>query len=441
VLSCYLSAPVGTKDGADYDWIYNEIVRPAVEQAGLECRRADEFGAAAHIQKAILQAVIASDVLIADVSNQNPNVMYELGIRHALRRGATILMSSVSLPFNVSHCFALHYEVQGDGTVAPAQVPQIRQVLTSAIRERIERVVNDSPVFEFFPAMRVDLSEEVELPGVRRYTRPPRLDMRQRTGKEDRKSDVARAEEVTRAAANVDPQEYLAVLKRYRNLSAWTDVIRYAESLPPDVAASPQVVQIVAHALMRLNHHDRAIELLNRDITETGGDAETYGLLGSIYKRRYNADGSVDDLRRAIANYRTGYERFDHDLYLGSNLALLLQREGSEQGLEYLARKMPRLRAFASEKLKSATVPDYWDLETALLLSLVDRDWSSAADLAERLRAAAPEGWMLDGTREELSGMLTTAQDDSDRQQLTELIGQLRDAATARQEEEGDAYL
>jgi len=434
--TCYVSAPFGTKGGVDYDRIYREIVRPAVEQAGLECRRADEFGPAALIQKAILQAVIASDVMIADVSNQNPNVMYELGIRHALRRGATILMSSDSLPFNISHSFALRYQVQGDGKVVPGQEMQIRQMLTSAIRERIERVANDSPVFEFFPSMRVDLSEEVQLPGARRYTRPPGLETKQRVERQDRKSDVARAEEVTRATANVDPQEYLAVLKRYRNLSAWTDVIRYAESLPPEVAGSPQVVQIVAHALTRLEQYDRAIELLSRCIAEIGGDAETYGLLGSIYKRRYHAEGSASDLQKAIRNYRSGYEKSDHDLYLGSNLALLLQREGSKKSLADLASMVPRLRELANEKLESATLPDYWDLDTALFLSVVDRDWSSAADLAERLRATAPEAWMLEGTSSELSGMLETMRDKSDWQKLNELIGRLSEVATAEQEEE-----
>ena len=432
--TCYVSAPFGTKGGVDYDRIYHEIVRPAVEQAGLECRRADEFGSAALIQKAILQAIIASDVMIADVSSQNPNVMYEVGVRHAVRRGATILMSSDRLPFNVSHSYVLRYQVQGD-SVPPAQEPQIRQMLTSAILERIERVANDSPIFEFFPSMRVELSEEVQLPGARRYARPRGLDTKQATGRQDRKSDVARAEKVMRATPGVDPQEYLAVLKRYRNLSAWTDVVRYAESLPPEVAGSPQVVQITAHALMRLGQYDRGIELLSRSIADTGGNAETYGLLGSIHKRRYNEDHSADDLEKAITSYRNGYGKFDHDLYLGLNLALLLQRDGSKNSLAELASLVPRLRQIANEKL-TATLVDYWDLDTALVLSVVDRDWPFAEDLVARLRASAPDAWMVDGTRSELSGMLDAVRDPSDRQKLNELIERLDAAATAEEEEE-----
>lgn len=192
----------------------------------------------------------------------------------------------------------------------------------------------------------------------------------------------------------------------------------------------------MAHALTQLGQYDRAIELLSGRIAETGGDAETYGLLGSIYKRRYNADGSVSDLQRAISSYGSGYEKFDHDLYLGLNLVLLLQREGSKKSLTDLASLLPRLRELANEKLESATLPDYWDLDTALVLSVVDRDWSTAAALAEKLRATAPEAWMLDGTRSELSGMLETVPAESERQKLNELIDGLREAATTEQEEE-----
>ena len=44
--------------------------------------------------------MITADVMVADVSGGNANVMYELGIRHALRRGATVLITSCRMPFN-----------------------------------------------------------------------------------------------------------------------------------------------------------------------------------------------------------------------------------------------------------------------------------------------------------------------------------------------------
>jgi hypothetical protein len=71
-----------------------------------------------------------------------------------------------------------------------------------------------------------------------------------------------------------------------------------------------------------------------------------------------------------------------------------------------------------------------------LVLSVVDRDWPFAENLAEQLRGATPEAWMLDGTRSELSGMLDTVRDTSDRQRLNELIERLGAAATAEEEEE-----
>ena len=436
--TCYVSTPFGTKDGVDYDRIYQQIVLPAAQEAGLECRRADEFASVALIQKAILEAVIAADVMIADVSNKNANVMYELGIRHAMRRGVTILMSSDTLPFNISHSYALRYQVQGDGSVATHDAAHLRHLLVAAISERIERVTNDSPIFEYFPEIRVELPEGMQPPGRRRYAYPSSANKRPGGG-QDRKTDVVLAEAVTRDTANVDPQAYIDVLKRYRNLSAWGDVVRYAESLPPEVASSPQVVQTVAHALLRLDQPDRAIELLNRCIKDTGGDAETYGMLGSIYKKRYHAHGSTIDLRDALAHYGRGYERDEQNLYLGVNLATLLHRAGGPTEPADLAKLLPRLRKLADAKLASSTLPDYWDIDSALLLSVLDRDWSSARNLVEKLLSTAPAPFLLESTRGELSDMTDTLRTEAERSQMNELLELLSRPATSEQEEEDDA--
>src|SRR3954465_12853614 len=78
---------------ADFDQIYRTFITPAILDAGLSPLTAEEFNSGAIIHRAALEAVIGAYAFIADISTANPNVMYELGIRHALRRGLTVLLN------------------------------------------------------------------------------------------------------------------------------------------------------------------------------------------------------------------------------------------------------------------------------------------------------------------------------------------------------------
>src|SRR5262245_50246661 len=89
--TCYVALPWGVRsapDGRklDFDYLYNEVLQPAIRRAGLDCRRLEECSLESDWRRGLFMAILSSDVMIADVSTHNPNVMYELGIRHALKR-------------------------------------------------------------------------------------------------------------------------------------------------------------------------------------------------------------------------------------------------------------------------------------------------------------------------------------------------------------------
>jgi len=85
--TCYIEAPYGVKQGEDgreidFDQIYRELIKPAIERSGLNYTRGDEHRSGiAH--KAVFSALLESDLMIADTSTNNANVLYNLGIRHA----------------------------------------------------------------------------------------------------------------------------------------------------------------------------------------------------------------------------------------------------------------------------------------------------------------------------------------------------------------------
>ena len=74
------------------DKTYENIIRPAVRDAGFECVRADEILHSTVIDKPMYQQLLRADIVVADLSTSNANAIYELGVRHALRPRTTIVL-------------------------------------------------------------------------------------------------------------------------------------------------------------------------------------------------------------------------------------------------------------------------------------------------------------------------------------------------------------
>jgi hypothetical protein len=95
---------VGSKDSDERrraDEIYNFIIKPAVEDAGLEPYRADLDFSPGAITTKFLSELLTARLVIADLTGRNPNVFYELGITHSFARPlVAIADSSTSLPFD-----------------------------------------------------------------------------------------------------------------------------------------------------------------------------------------------------------------------------------------------------------------------------------------------------------------------------------------------------
>jgi tetratricopeptide (TPR) repeat protein len=435
---CYVSMAFGVKPDAegrmvDHDRTYRELIMPAVQAAGLVCQRADDF-VGSLIHKDIAKAVITADVMLADVSSGNSNVMYELGIRHGLRRDATVLLTSTHLPFNIAHIYALRYGVAFDGGPEPAQLGAVRAQLADVLRQKAERPVSDSPLYEYFPELRVELPADLQPPELRRRAYPAEAQLA-RTQGPDRKIAVAQAEQVTRSTKQVDPQAYLDLLRRYRDLSAWEDVVRLAGELPPEVAELPQVVQAVVLAQLQLGNTEAAIEGLRRRVSLTGGDPETRSLLGSLYKKRYFVEGSADDLDHAIDEYRLAFVGDPQNLYSGRNLAQLLHHKGGDAARDEIAMLLPMLRGLVDQH-QGDPVADYWLFDSAVILAVIAADWPWAEALVDGMEPLHPEVWMLKSTRAELQGLQDGFSSHTERERLRTLIDRLQPALISTDEAE-----
>ena len=106
---CFVLMPFGRKsDGGgrtiDFDAVYNEIIAPGVTAAGMDVIRADQEQIGGTIHKPMFERLMLCDYAVADVTGANPNVYYELGIRHALRPRSTIIIfaEGTPLPFDLA---------------------------------------------------------------------------------------------------------------------------------------------------------------------------------------------------------------------------------------------------------------------------------------------------------------------------------------------------
>ncbi|HET6976385.1 MAG TPA: TRAFs-binding domain-containing protein [Pyrinomonadaceae bacterium] len=442
--TCFVSMQFGLKtmpDGRvlDYNFLYREIIRPALEEIGFECHRLDDLMTDGSIwHKTMFAAVISSDVMIADITSGNANVFYELGIRHALRRGRTILISAGgSQAANISLLPVVFY--QSDETGRISGIEEFRSQLQSIIRQTRSDTASDSPIFEFFPDLEVTLPPEMEK---KTRKRGPRLTKGQRAfvqsvleSPSQAKGDLERSEAEFRGAPEADPTAFMDLLKRYRDLSEWDRVVALADDAPSEIRQSPEVRNMLVLALNRRNgsgDQERAISLMEQQIAETGGDSESFGILGRIYKDRYDqareredSEEATKNLDKAIETYRVGFDKNPKDYYPGINVVNLLVQRGDEAARTELETLVPRVRSAVQEKLEGDRI-NFWDLATDLQLAAVARDWPRAQQRASAMMAQSPAEWMIETTLRDINAVGKTFLDEADQSQLKTIISILQ---------------
>src|ERR1700749_4828518 len=113
---------------------YANIIKPAVEETGHTCVRADEIIHSTVIDKPMYDNLLNADLVIADLSTSNVNAIYELGVRHALRPQRTIVMAEdqFSFPFDLNHLSILKYRHGGE-EIGFKEVLRVKDLLKQKI--------------------------------------------------------------------------------------------------------------------------------------------------------------------------------------------------------------------------------------------------------------------------------------------------------------------
>ena len=110
---CFIVMPFGDPD---LQVVYEDFVRPTLENTGLECERGDDVFGSNVIMEDILKSIESSDLVLADLSKRNANVFYEVGICHALQKPVLLLAQSIDdVPFDLRHRRVLLYDYSARG--------------------------------------------------------------------------------------------------------------------------------------------------------------------------------------------------------------------------------------------------------------------------------------------------------------------------------------
>jgi hypothetical protein len=130
--TCFVIAPIGearSETRKRSDVVLKHIIAPAVEQCGYDALRADQIAEPGIITSQVIQHVIDAPLVVADLTERNPNVFYELAIRHAIRKPLIqIIRSDEQIPFDVAGTRTIGVDHRDLDSVEFAKVEIVKQI-------------------------------------------------------------------------------------------------------------------------------------------------------------------------------------------------------------------------------------------------------------------------------------------------------------------------
>ena len=448
---CFVDMPFGKKTDPktgteiDFDQIYAQAIEPAIEDAGLAAIRGDREETGGIIHTAMFARLLLAEFVIADMTTANPNVFYELGVRHTAKPYTTIpIFATIGAPpFDVNMVRAIPYDLE-EGFINEDAAAELKKAISARIVRALKGPVSrDSPLFDLFPDFPgIEMSHE--LTDVFRdrveYSQNMKHQLTQARTKSPREDALASLNELVTGLGDLSKLErgvLIDIYLSYRAIEGHDEMIDLYEKMPAAVKVTALARQQLAFALNRRNKpgdRDRAINELESLLKEQGDSAETLGILGRIYKDKHSDAKAADDfsalgwLDRAIEIYTRGFEAEPADYYPGVNAINLCLQKGDDEALKEVARLTP-LVTFAAVRRGGAKAGDYWTVATVLELACAGRDYELASQCVGRALTLADEAWMFKTTSANLRRIESLRQGEEGIEKLTKIAEALENAA------------
>lgn len=428
-LHVFVAMPFGSKEGIDFNQVYTVLIKPALEGAGFEVFRADEEMAAGNIRTDMFQELLLADLVVADLSINNPNVWYELGVRHALRARGIILIDCRrdAMPFDIYTDRKLRYHIK-DGVPDPdfqeadkAALAQMAQATMAAWHGR--RI---SPVYHLlrylkepeWKSLRVDEAKEF---WEKQEDWERRIEVAR---KKQRPGDIlVLAGEAPTWVLTLEAHRTAArALMSLGQFSFALEQVEKALALDPDEVKSRQLKGIL---LGRLKKPDAAKEWLGGLVKDLPESAENWALLGRVEKDAWIAcwrkagkvseemqkDATAEECVQgeAIQPYLQGFLQDPSHYYSGINAVTLLHVLRHLTGIDDQAETRRALEGGVRWAVKCAlaketvVAKDYWARVTLGDLEVLVSDVAVVEKAYRYAIAAAEKDWFaLDSSHQQL---------------------------------------
>jgi hypothetical protein len=413
---CFVIMPFGKKKDAanneiDFDYVYNNFIRVVIEKAGLM----------PIIHKPMYERLILCDYAIADLTTANANVFYELGVRYTAKPFTTfsIFETGTKIPFDLADVRCFPYTLQ-DGKVQDidSKIDNLLQYINGIKADK----KTDSPIYQLLDGVdfRHNLSHE-KVALMRTQTdmsetvRQQLYDIIHSDASDDDKATAITDLEHSLGDKN-DWQAGLCVdvLLAYRSVKGFDAMVTYILSLPPHLQKTVMIQEQLGFALNRTGKKDRAIAVLNKVIAENGLSSETCGILGRVYKDRYdeskdNPGLAAEYLNLAIDTYMAGYKADMRNFYPGVNAATLMHIRKDPATSDFVTIVEFSVHTHIEKKSKSSlrgfgnSIDDYWPFATLLELSVIQGDEAKAHINLNKCLIIQSEKWQRETTANNLT--------------------------------------
>ncbi|WP_150047931.1 TRAFs-binding domain-containing protein [Methylomonas rhizoryzae] len=370
-----------------------EIIKMAVESAGLQCVRADEIVHAGTIDVPMYERLLNADVVIADLSTYNVNAAFELGVRYALKPYTTIVLAEEGFknPFDLSHIVIRRYKHLGE-EIGFREAQKMMAELKAAIQTIAGKPQTDSPVYTYLPQLQPPVATAVVTPAA------PAAAAADGGGDSAAGSAKAMLDAAMQKMAASDFVAAKFFWEEVRKVRPADSFVLQQLALATYKSKQPSVVEAL-HA---------AQEILRELSPDSSNNPETLGLWGAVHKRLWEECGHPECLAESISAYERGFF-LKQDHYNGINLAFLLNlravqmlKSGNadEAVADFiLAQRIRKQVIRYADKLLDCTEDankKYWVLASLYEAALGLGDSQAVADWDGKCRAMNVAEWMQD---------------------------------------------
>lgn len=314
----FVVMPFGQKKGGDgslYDFnaIYQTLIKPALVSVGFEPFRADEATASGDILTDMFQELLLADLVLADLSIDNANAFYELGVRHAFRKRGVVHIQAgrAYMPFDVFNVRTLPYHITPEGVPDPEFLERDIQAVARLARDTwaSDRDAVHSPIFNLLTGLNEPERKALRTPLATGFWREynewkRRVNIAQRQKRigdillltDEISNPLIKEEAVGRAGqALFNMGRYELALVQYR---------KGLEVNPKNLTFRREE----AFHLNRVGKVDEAIVKIESILSDYPEDSEATAYLGRIYKEMWTESWRwVEDRDKRI---RTAFESY-----------------------------------------------------------------------------------------------------------------------------------